>query len=97
MMINGNQPKELMEQQLQSGGRNAKDIEDKASNAASQGQEKAGPESKPSDPVINESNHEKVFLIDDSSNNIINEDDVDDDTQIRYLYSLYKNRLSNSF
>lgn len=48
------------------------------------------------DSVQNDSNREKVFLIDEPSNSI-NEDDADDDSQIRYIYSLYKNRLSNNF
>lgn len=47
-----------------------------------------------SDAVMNETNHEKVYLIDDSSNNV---NDDDDDSQIKYIYSLYKNRLSNNF
>lgn len=45
------------------------------------------------DAVMNETNHEKVYLLDDSSNNPKD----DEDLQIKYLYSLYKNRLSNNF
>lgn len=43
-------------------------------------------------PAMNETNQEQVYVIDDMRNNI---NDDDDDSQIKYIYSLYKNRLSN--
>lgn len=42
--------------------------------------------------AMNETNQEQVYVIDDMRNNI---NDDDDDSQIKYIYSLYKNRLSN--
>lgn len=47
-----------------------------------------------SDGAMNEANQEQGYIIDDPSNNDVNADD-DDDSQIKYLYSLYKNRLSS--
>lgn len=46
------------------------------------------------DASVNGANQEQVYIIEDPSNNDINADD-DDDSQIKYLYSLYKNRLSS--
>lgn len=46
------------------------------------------------DAAMNDPSQEQVYLIDDSSNNI---NDDDNDTQLKYIYSLYKNRLSNNF
>lgn len=43
---------------------------------------------------MNETNQEQAYLIDDPSNNV---NDDDDDSQLKYIYSLYKNRLSNNF
>lgn len=47
-----------------------------------------------SDAALNASNQEQVYIIDDPSSNDITADD-DDDSQMKYLYSFYKNRLSS--
>ena len=47
-----------------------------------------------SESALNEANQEQAYVIDDMSNNI---NDDDDDSQIKYIYSLYRNRLSNNF
>lgn len=44
--------------------------------------------------TLNEPNQEQVYVIDDSSNTV---NDDDNDMQLKYLYSLYKNRLYNNF
>jgi hypothetical protein len=40
----------------------------------------------------NDHNQEPAYVVDDSRNNGI---DDDEDSQIKYIYSLYKSRLSN--
>jgi hypothetical protein len=47
-----------------------------------------------SETALNEANQEQVYAIDDLSNNI---NDDEDDSQLKYIYSLYRNRLSNNF
>lgn len=47
-----------------------------------------------SDGAMHEPNQEQVYIVDDSSNNITEDDE---DSQMKYLYSLYKNRLANNF
>lgn len=44
---------------------------------------------------MNETNQEQAYVIDDDFSNNINDDD--EDSQIKYIYSLYRNRLSNNF
>jgi hypothetical protein len=58
-----------------------------------------GESTKLSDTNVNEHkaqgdpNQEPVYVVDDSRNNGI---DDDEDSQIKYIYSLYKSRLSNN-
>jgi hypothetical protein len=75
--------------------RNGKNVQEKASNPLAPGQSTKVNEKIEnkisSEPALND--QQQVLIVDDPQ---INEID-DDDSQIKYIYSLYKSRLSNNY
>lgn len=73
----------------------APNLSQKAATAAANG--KIDNENKLTENGINEASQDQVYVFDDAASNINNNNiDDDDEMQVKYLYSLLKNRMNNN-